>query len=88
MGIGEGRDGLRETGLHGCRPGASELRSWERSIPALSAALNDAGLGDVEVMLKYALPLNSKRVRTLLRTLREGAQRSTTLAQTAEPYCI
>lgn len=47
--------------MHGYRPGTSETRSWERSIPALTAALNDAGLGDVEVMLEYALPLNSKR---------------------------
>ncbi|WP_226962409.1 hypothetical protein [Streptomyces sp. C8S0] len=41
----------RFTHLRGYRPGTSEARSWERSIPALAAALNDAGLGDVEVML-------------------------------------
>lgn len=52
--------------MHGYRPGAAELRSWERSIPALMAALNDAGLGDVEVMLEYALPLNSKRADAIL----------------------
>ncbi|MEU3546432.1 DUF2075 domain-containing protein [Streptomyces longwoodensis] len=52
--------------LHGHRPGASEVRSWERSIPVLAAALNDAGLGDVEVMLEYALPLNSKRADAVL----------------------
>ncbi len=51
---------------HGYRPGASEVRSWERSIPVLAAALNDAGLGDVEVMLEYALPLNSKRADVVL----------------------
>ncbi|MEU6537859.1 DUF2075 domain-containing protein [Streptomyces sp. NPDC047000] len=51
---------------HGYRPGASEVRSWERSIPALTGALNDAGLGDVEVMLEYALPLNSKRCDAVL----------------------
>ncbi|MEV3972603.1 DUF2075 domain-containing protein [Streptomyces sp. NPDC050698] len=52
--------------MHGYRPGASEVRSWERSIPLLTAALNDAGLGDVEVMLEYALPLNSKRADVVL----------------------
>ncbi|MGA5321299.1 DNA/RNA helicase domain-containing protein [Streptomyces seoulensis] len=52
--------------MHGHRPSAAEARSWERSIPALTAALNDAGLGDVEVMLEYALPLNSKRADAVL----------------------
>ncbi|WP_055487741.1 DUF2075 domain-containing protein [Streptomyces sp. WMMB 322] len=52
--------------MHGYRPGASEMRSWERSIPALTAALNDAGLGDVEILLEYALPLNSKRADAVL----------------------
>ncbi|WP_329036480.1 DUF2075 domain-containing protein [Streptomyces sp. NBC_01725] len=52
--------------LHGYRPGISEMRSWKRSIPELAAALNDAGLGDVEVMLEYSLPLNSKRADAVL----------------------
>ncbi|MEU7168277.1 DUF2075 domain-containing protein [Streptomyces morookaense] len=52
--------------LHGRRPGPSEARSWERSIPVLAAALNDAGLGAVEVILEYALPLNSKRADAVL----------------------
>ncbi|MCM2414449.1 DUF2075 domain-containing protein [Streptomyces sp. RKAG290] len=52
--------------MHGYRPGTSEARSWERSIPLLTAALNDADLGDVEVMLEYALPLNSKRADVVL----------------------
>ncbi|MFS4108117.1 DNA/RNA helicase domain-containing protein [Streptomyces sp. PD-S100-1] len=52
--------------MHGYRPGASEVRSWERSIPALAGVLNDAGLGEVEVMLEYALPLNSKRADAVL----------------------
>ncbi|MBL1103300.1 DUF2075 domain-containing protein [Streptomyces sp. 5-8] len=52
--------------MHGYRPGHSEVRSWERSIPVLAAALNDAGLGEVEVMLEYALPLNSKRADVVL----------------------
>ncbi|MGW0414616.1 DNA/RNA helicase domain-containing protein [Streptomyces collinus] len=52
--------------MHGYRPSAAEVRSWERSIPALAAALNDAGLGEVEIMLEYALPLNSKRADAVL----------------------
>ncbi|MFI1679503.1 DUF2075 domain-containing protein [Streptomyces sp. NPDC020607] len=54
------------THRHGYQPTSSEARSWERSIPALTAALNDAGLGDVEVMLEYALPMNSKRADAVL----------------------
>ncbi|UNT01272.1 DUF2075 domain-containing protein [Streptomyces tubbatahanensis] len=50
----------------GHRAGDSEARAWERSIPALAAALNEAGLGDVEVILEYALPLNSKRADAVL----------------------
>ncbi|AJT63527.1 hypothetical protein T261_1842 [Streptomyces lydicus] len=52
--------------VHGHRPGTSETRSWARSIPVLANALNDAGLGQVEVMLEYGLPLNSKRADAVL----------------------
>lgn len=52
--------------MHGYRPGTSEVHSWERSLPILAAALNDADLGDVEMMLEYALPLNSKRADVVL----------------------
>ncbi|MFF3640044.1 DNA/RNA helicase domain-containing protein [Streptomyces sp. NPDC002564] len=52
--------------VHGHRPGPSEVRSWERSIPVLVSALNDAGLGQVEVLLEYGLPLNSKRADAVL----------------------
>ncbi|MFG2147599.1 DNA/RNA helicase domain-containing protein [Streptomyces sp. NPDC048696] len=51
---------------HGHKPGASEVRSWERSIPVLASALNDAGLGQVEMLLEYGLPLNSKRADAVL----------------------
>ncbi|TQJ52638.1 DUF2075 domain-containing protein [Streptomyces sp. SLBN-115] len=60
--------------MHGYRPGDSEVRSWERSIPLLTAALNEAGLGDVEVMLEYALPLNSKRADVVLAGLHPVTQ--------------
>ncbi|MGW1894842.1 DNA/RNA helicase domain-containing protein [Streptomyces sp. NPDC002004] len=52
--------------MHGYRPGKSEARSWQRIIPALTAALNDGGLGSVEVLIEYALPLNSKRADAVL----------------------
>lgn len=52
--------------VHGYRPSASEARSWERSIPALANALVEAGLDQVEVLLEYGLPLNSKRADAVL----------------------
>ncbi|OON81484.1 DUF2075 domain-containing protein [Streptomyces tsukubensis] len=52
--------------VHGHKPGASEVRSWERSIPVLASALSDAGLGQVEMLLEYGLPLNSKRADAVL----------------------
>jgi hypothetical protein len=52
--------------VHGHKPGSSEVQSWERSIPVLAHALNDAGLGQVEVLLEYGLPLNSKRADAIL----------------------
>ncbi|MFE4450905.1 DNA/RNA helicase domain-containing protein [Streptomyces sp. NPDC056796] len=51
---------------HGRRPGASEVRSWERSLPALTGALLDAGLDDVEMLIEYSLPLTSKRADVIL----------------------
>ncbi|MDB1088735.1 DUF2075 domain-containing protein [Streptomyces sp. ACA25] len=51
---------------HGRRPGTSEVRSWERSLPALTNALVEAGLGDVEVLIEYSLPLTSRRADALL----------------------
>lgn len=47
-------------------PSASEVRSWERSIPALLRQLADAGLHDVEVLIEYRLPLTSKRADVVL----------------------
>lgn len=52
--------------LHGRSAGQSEIRSWERSLPALVNALMDAGLGDVEVLIEYSLPLTSKRADAVL----------------------
>lgn len=50
----------------GRRPAASESRSWQRSLPALQADLASAGLGDVEMLIEYQLPLTSKRADVVL----------------------
>lgn len=52
--------------LHGRSAGQSEIRSWERSLPALVNALMEAGLGEVEVIIEYSLPLTSKRADAVL----------------------
>ncbi|MFJ8636791.1 DNA/RNA helicase domain-containing protein [Streptomyces sp. NPDC093568] len=54
------------TRAHGYRPSMAEARSWERSIPALTDALLDAGLGQVEVLVEFGLPLTSKRADAVL----------------------
>ncbi|WP_330333141.1 DUF2075 domain-containing protein [Streptomyces sp. NBC_00536] len=51
---------------HGYQPRSSEVRSWEHSIPALTNALVEAGLGEVEILLEYGLPLTSKRADAVL----------------------
>ncbi|WP_260326534.1 DUF2075 domain-containing protein [Streptomyces sp. TLI_185] len=51
---------------HGRRPAPAEIRSWERSLPALTNALIEAGLDDVEVLVEYSLPLTSKRADAVL----------------------
>lgn len=50
----------------GRRAADSERRSWERSLPVLADDLREAGLGQVEVLAEYQLPLSSKRVDALL----------------------
>jgi uncharacterized protein len=48
------------------RPSESEIRSWERSLPALVADLVDAGLDELEMLIEYQLPLTSKRADVVL----------------------
>lgn len=47
-------------------PSASEVRSWDASLPVLSQDLRDAGLGNVEVLVEFQLPLSSKRADAVL----------------------
>jgi hypothetical protein len=47
-------------------PSLPEVRSWARSIPILLDQLMDAGLGKVEVLLEYQLPLYSGRADAVL----------------------
>ncbi|WP_328620296.1 DUF2075 domain-containing protein [Streptomyces sp. NBC_00354] len=51
---------------YGYDAGESERRSWGSSLPALASTLLDAGLGDVEVLIEYPVPLSSYRVDALL----------------------
>ena len=50
----------------GHRPSPGERRSWERSLPTLAADLNGAGLGGVEMLIEYQLPLTSTRADVVL----------------------
>jgi hypothetical protein len=47
-------------------PAAAEARSWDASLTALAADLEQAGLGGVEVLVEYQLPLSSKRIDVVL----------------------
>lgn len=50
----------------GHRTSPAEQRSWRRSLPMLSDDLQAAGLGKVEVILEYQLPLTSQRADVVL----------------------
>ncbi|ETK32891.1 DUF2075 domain-containing protein [Microbispora sp. ATCC PTA-5024] len=50
----------------GINPGRSERKSWDRSLPVLARDLVDAGLGGVEMLVEYQLPLTSKRADVIL----------------------
>src|SRR3954469_3549356 len=47
-------------------PSTSERKSWPRSVPVLARDLVEAGLGKVEMLIEYQLPLTSKRADVVL----------------------
>ena len=57
----------------GRRPSPSEVKSWQRSLPVLAHDLLDAGLGKVEMLIEYKLPLTSRRADVVLAGVRSGA---------------
>ena len=57
-------DHLRAT--TGWSPSESERKSWRRSLPILVQDLIEAGLGNVEMLIEYQLPLTSKRADVVL----------------------
>ncbi|MDS1270750.1 DUF2075 domain-containing protein [Lipingzhangella sp. LS1_29] len=50
----------------GHAPSASEVESWSGSLPVLARDLQDAGLGEVEVLVEYLLQPGSKRADVVL----------------------
>jgi hypothetical protein len=57
-------DHLRVT--TGRSPSESERKSWRRSLPVLAHDLVEAGLGEIEMLIEYQLPLTSKRADVVL----------------------
>ncbi len=57
-------DHLRAT--TGRSPSESERKFWRRSLPILARDLVEAGLGEIEMLIEYELPLTSKRADVVL----------------------
>lgn len=57
-------DHLRAT--TGRSPSESERKAWRRSVPVLAHDLVEAGLGQVEMLIEYRLPLSPKRADVVL----------------------
>jgi hypothetical protein len=66
--LGMTSDSIAERLLAGMLRGVSpaEQNSWGRSLPVLAADLADAGLGQVEMLVEYHLPLTSQRADVVL----------------------
>ncbi|MEU1730872.1 DUF2075 domain-containing protein [Streptosporangium sp. NPDC020145] len=47
-------------------PSPAEIKSWDHSLPVLAQDLVNAGLGKVEMLVEYQLPLTSKRADVVL----------------------
>ena len=50
----------------GRRASDAEQKSWSRSLPVLARDLSDAGLGSVEMLVEYHVPLTSQRADVVL----------------------
>ncbi len=50
----------------------AEQRAWGNSIPTLAADLRHGGLGDVEMLIEYRLPLSSRRADVVLAGVHPG----------------
>jgi uncharacterized protein len=57
-------DHLRAT--TGRSPSESERKAWRRSVPVLAHDLVEAGLGQIEMLIEYRLPLSPKRADVVL----------------------
>lgn len=57
-------DHLRVT--TGRSPSESERKAWRRSVPVLARDLVEAGLGQIEMLIEYRLPLSPKRADVVL----------------------
>lgn len=51
---------------YGYTAGDAEQRAWKASLPVFAQDLVDAGLGDVEVLVEFPLPLSSLRADVVL----------------------
>ncbi|MFH8737192.1 DNA/RNA helicase domain-containing protein [Streptomyces sp. NPDC017964] len=56
----------RFTKVFGFAPSRDEVRSWQRSWPALMSTLCSAGLGELHVLLEYSLPATGERIDALV----------------------
>jgi hypothetical protein len=50
----------------GRSPSESERKSWRRSLPVLARDLMEAGLGNLEMLIEYQLPLTTMRADVVL----------------------
>ncbi|MFD4368682.1 DNA/RNA helicase domain-containing protein [Rhodococcus sp. NPDC058521] len=50
----------------GRRASPAEQKSWSRSLPVFARDLADAGLGDIEMLVEYHMPLTSQRADVVL----------------------
>ncbi|WP_019204336.1 DUF2075 domain-containing protein [Tsukamurella sp. 1534] len=56
----------------GITVGDAEQRAWSNSLPKLAADLRQGGLGDVEMLIEYKLPLTSRRADVVLAGMHPG----------------